>query len=164
MVHKTPKNLHYWLVKSEPEVFSIDDLAACEHQTTHWDGVRNYQARNFMRDDMKIGDLVLFYHSNSKPPAVAGIARIVCEGYVDHTAFDKNDDHYDPKSKPEAPAWIMVDIQLVKKFLRPITLPELRTMKPLAKMTLLQRGSRLSVQPVSAIEFKTICDAAGYAF
>lgn len=147
---------HYWLVKSEPDVFSIDDLAAARKQTTYWDGVRNYQARNTLRDEMKLGDLVLFYHSNANPPGIAGIAKVVREGYPDHTAFDENDPHYDPKSKRDAPIWYMVDIQLVAKFKREISLPELREMPELAGMTLLQRGSRLSVQPVSPKQFAAI--------
>jgi predicted RNA-binding protein with PUA-like domain len=148
----------FWLLKSEPEVFSIDDLEKSKHQTTYWDGVRNYQARNFLRDEMKLGDLVLFYHSNAKPPGIAGVAKVVREGYPDHTAFDKNDEHFDPKSKPEDPTWYMVDVQLVEKFDQPLSLPELRELPALSKMALLQRGSRLSVQPVSPNEFKTITD------
>ncbi len=146
----------YWLVKSEPDVFSIDDLIASDDQTTCWDGVRNYQARNTMRDEMKVGDQVLFYHSNAKPPGVAGVCEIVREGYPDHTAFDPKDKHFDPKSKKSSPTWMMVDVKFVEKFERVIGLPELREVKALEKMTLLQKGSRLSVQPVSASEFKTV--------
>ncbi len=146
----------YWLVKSEPDVFSIDDLAKSTDQTTFWDGVRNYQARNTMRDDMKLGDLVLYYHSNAKPPGIAGIAKIVREGYPDHTAFDPKDKHYDPKSKKSDPTWIMVDVQLVEKFVEEISLPELKACKELEGMVLLQKGSRLSVQPVLPEHFKTV--------
>lgn len=146
----------YWLMKSEPDVFSIDDLAKSEKKTTFWDGVRNYQARNTMRDDMKVGDLVLYYHSNAKPPGIAGIAKVVKEGYPDHTAFDPNDKHYDPKSKKSEPTWYMVDIQLVKKFKNEISLPELKANPKLDGMVLLQRGSRLSVQPVSEEHFRVI--------
>ncbi len=151
-----PSDPHYWLVKSEPDVFSIDDLASAKKKTTHWDGVRNYQARNTLRDEMKLGDLVLFYHSNANPPGIAGIAKVVREGYPDHTAFDEDDPHYDPKSKRADPTWYMVDIQLVEKFAREISLPELREMPGLANMALLQRGSRLSVQAVSPQEFEAI--------
>lgn len=150
----------YWLIKSEPDVFSIDDLANAEDQTTCWDGVRNYQARNTMRDDMKVGDQVLFYHSNAKPPGVAGICEVVQEGYTDHTAFDKKDKHYDPKSDPGNPRWIMVDVRLVEKFPRLVGLPELKETSELDGMVLLQRGSRLSVQTVTAQHFKHICKMA----
>jgi predicted RNA-binding protein with PUA-like domain len=155
---KTKQN--YWLLKSEPEVFSITDLEKAPKKTTHWDGVRNYQARNTMRDDMKIDDLVLFYHSNADPPAVAGIAKIVREGYPDHTAFDEGDDHFDPKSKKDAPTWFMVDVQHVETFKKPVGLDELRHLKGLAEMVLLQKGSRLSVQPVTAQQFELIVEHA----
>ena len=147
---------NYWLMKSEPDCYSIDDLANDKNKTTCWDGVRNYQARNMMRDDMKKGDLVLFYHSNAKPPGVAGTAKIVKEGYPDHTAFDVNDKHYDPKSKKDEPRWMMVDIKLVKKFKQFVPLPQLREEKALEGMVLLQKGSRLSVQPVSKKHFDKI--------
>jgi predicted RNA-binding protein with PUA-like domain len=146
----------YWLVKSEPDVFSFDDLLARPKQTTHWDGVRNFQARNTMRDAMKKGDLVFFYHSSADPTEIAGVAEVVREGYPDSTALDPKDPHFDPKSKPEAPTWYMVDLKAVERLKRPITLAELRTMKGLEKMTLLQKGSRLSVQPVSEAEWKII--------
>ena len=155
-----PTPMKYWLMKSEPNCYSIDDLAAEPNKTTHWDGVRNYQARNFMRDDMKIGDKVLFYHSNAKPPGVAGVATIVAESYPDFTAFDPKDKHYDPKSIQESPRWFMVDIKLVKKFKRLVSLPELRTVKSLEGMVLLQKGSRLSVQPVTRKQFETVCKQA----
>ncbi|HBE72312.1 MAG TPA: EVE domain-containing protein [Planctomycetaceae bacterium] len=147
----------FWLVKSEPDVFSIDDLANSPEQTTCWDGVRNYQARNMMRDEMKVGDQVLYYHSNAKPPGVVGVCEIVREGYPDHTAFDKNDKHYDPKSDPDNPRWIMVDVKLVEKFDRLIPLDELKANEQLEGMILLRRGSRLSVQPVSAKHFRAVC-------
>jgi predicted RNA-binding protein with PUA-like domain len=146
----------YWLVKTEPESFSIADLAKCPNQTTCWDGVRNYQARNFLRDDMKLGDEVLFYHSNAEPPAVMGTCVVVREGYADHTAWDKKNHHYDPKASLENPIWQMVDLKLVETFTHPVTLPELREVKSLAEMELLRKGSRLSVQPVRASEFKTV--------
>ena len=146
----------YWLVKSEPSVFSFDDLLARPKQTTHWDGVRNFQARNTMRDDMKKGDLVFFYHSSADPTAIVGVAEVVREGYPDPTALDPKDAHFDPKSKADAPSWYMVDLKAVEPLKRPIPLGELRTMKGLEKMTLLQKGSRLSVQPVTEQEWKII--------
>lgn len=146
----------YWLVKSEPEAFSFDDLMASPRRTSQWDGVRNFQARNTLRDGMKKGDLVFFYHSSADPTAIVGVAEVVREGYPDHTAFDKSDSHYDPKSKPDAPTWFMVDLKGVEKLARPVTLAELRTVRGLEKMVLLQKGSRLSVQPVSAKEWDII--------
>ncbi len=160
MPSKSAAPRRYWLVKSEPDVFSFDDLLARPKRTTHWDGVRNYQARNTMRDDMKKGDLVFFYHSSADPTEIAGIAEVVREGYPDPTALDPKDSHFDPKSKADAPSWYMVDLKAVEKLTRPITLAELRTMKGLEKMTLLQKGSRLSVQPVTEQEWKII-HAAG---
>lgn len=140
--------MNYWLMKSEPDVFGIDDLAAQPRKTEHWDGVRNYQARNMMRDEMKKGDQVFFYHSNCKEPGIVGIAEVVKEGYPDHTAFDPETKYYDPKSDPDNPRWYMVDIKFVRKFGRTITLQELKQEKSLAGMKLLQRGNRLSVMPV----------------
>src|SRR6202022_2153490 len=137
----------YWLVKSEPDTFSFSDLLASSGKTTQWDGVRNYQARNTLRDDMKKGDLVFFYHSSAEPTAIVGVAEVVREGYPDHTAFDRSDSHYDPKSNAESPSWFMVDLKAVEALKRPIALAELRGVKGLEKMTLLQKGSRLSVQP-----------------
>lgn len=146
----------YWLLKSEPESFSIHDLAASPRQTTCWDGVRNYQARNFMRDDMRVGDRVLFYHSSANPPAVAGTATVVREAYADHTAWDPNDKHYDPKASPSNPIWQMVDIRLEEIFPEPLPLDTLRGVPALAHMELLRKGSRLSVQPVTKQEFETV--------
>ncbi len=146
----------YWLVKSEPEVFSITDLRKAKNQTTCWDGVRNYQARNYMRDEMKKGDEVPFYHSNSEPPAVTGLCEVVKEGYPDYTAFDPEDKHYDPKSKKENPAWMMVDIKLKSVFVNQVTLPQIKGNKKLSQMKLLQRGSRLSVMPLEKEEFEEI--------
>jgi predicted RNA-binding protein with PUA-like domain len=143
----------YWLMKSEPGAYSIDDLE--KDQETYWDGVRNYQARNFMRDKMRIGDEVLFYHSNAKPPGVAGLARISKEGYPDHTAFDPEDPHYDPKSDQANPRWFMVDIKFVDKFAEVIPLSVLRETEGLENMVLVKR-SRLSVQPVTRDEFEII--------
>lgn len=145
----------YWLMKSEPSSFSIDDLMRSPNQTTCWDGVRNYQARNFMRS-MAVGDHVLFYHSNADPPAVVGIAEVVKTAYADSTQFDKQDKHYDPESTPSEPRWDMVDIKYVRKFARALTLDELRKETKLKGMVLLKKGSRLSVQPVTALEWKHI--------
>ena len=153
----------YWLVKSEPDVFSFDDLLKAPKKTTHWDGVRNYQARNTMRDDMKKGDGVFFYHSSSEPTGIVGICEVVKEAYPDHTAFDAKDPHFDPKSKREAPTWYMVDLKAVKKLPRLVTLAELKGVKGLEKMVLLQRGSRLSVQPVTAKDWGIVTELAGVA-
>ncbi len=155
--------MNYWLLKSEPDCFSIDDLAAAPNKTTFWDGVRNYQARNFMRDEMKKGDLAFFYHSSVEPPGIAGVATIVREGYPDFTAFDPKNDHYDPKSKQDSPTWFMVDIKLKKKFKELITLGELKEISELNGMTLLQKGSRLSVQPVSESHFKKVLTLASWS-
>lgn len=155
--------MRYWLVKSEAEVFSFDDLLQSPKRRTHWDGVRNYQARNTLRDEMKQGDLVFFYHSNSEPTGIAGICEVVKEGYPDHTAFDPEDPHFDEKSKRDAPTWYMVDVRAVRAFPTVLTLPELKATKGLERMVLLQRGSRLSVQPVSAKEWGIICAKAGVA-
>lgn len=146
----------FWLMKSEPSVFSIDDLEKSKNQTTYWDGVRNYQARNFLRDEIKIGDKVIFYHSNSEPPSAVGICEVVKEGYPDFTAFDPENPHYDPKSKKEAPTWFMVDIKLVKKFSHPVSIDEMRKNKKLQNMKLLQKGNRLSVIPLTKEEFDEI--------
>ena len=155
--------MRYWLIKSEPDVFSFADLQAATKKTTHWDGVRNYQARNTLRDEMKQGDRCFFYHSNAEPSGIAGICEVVREGYPDHTAFDKKDAHYDPKSKADAPTWYMVDVKAVKPFPRLISLGELREVSALKGMVLLQKGSRLSVQPVTKKEWGTICALAGVA-
>jgi predicted RNA-binding protein with PUA-like domain len=147
--------MQYWLIKSEPETFSIQDLARAPRKTTSWEGVRNYQARNFLRA-MKRGDLAIYYHSNAEPPAAVGIARIVREAYPDPTAWDPESGYHDPKASPANPLWSMVDVQLVEIFPREIPLEELRGVKALAGMELLRRGSRLSVTPVTAAEFRTI--------
>jgi predicted RNA-binding protein with PUA-like domain len=152
----TPRARRHWLVKSEPETFSFDDLLASPKRTTGWDGVRNYQARNFMRDDMKRGDLVFFYHSNAEPTAIVGVAEVAREAYPDHTALDPKDPHFDPKSRADAPAWMMVDLRAVEKLAHPLTLAELKGVKGLERMVLLQKGSRLSVQPVSADEWEIV--------
>jgi predicted RNA-binding protein with PUA-like domain len=152
--------MRYWLMKSEPSAFSIQDLQKIRGQTTSWDGVRNFQARNFMRA-MKKGDQVLFYHSNADPPAVMGIAEVVKEAYPDDTAFDPKDIHYDPKSTPAKPLWDMVDIRLVRIFPVPISLDRLRDEPKLKRMELLRKGSRLSVQPVRPEEWAIVLKLAG---
>jgi len=141
--------MRYWLMKSEPDTFGIDDLINKPLQTEHWDGVRNYQARNMMRDEMKLGDQVFFYHSNCAEPGIVGMMEIVKEGYPDFTAFDPDDKHFDPKSNPEQPRWFMVDVRYLKKLSRTIALRELKTKSPLAELALLRRGNRLSIMPVS---------------
>ena len=149
----------YWLMKSEPSVFSIDDLARAPKRTTGWDGVRNYQARNFMRA-MKPGDQVLFYHSNANPPAIVGIAEVAAVAYPDPTQFERNHKHFDPASDPASPRWDMVDIRYVKAFAAPLSLDSLRLEKKLAGMAPLQKGSRLSVQPVTKGEWEHILKLA----
>ena len=151
----------YWLVKSEPDSFSFDDLLASPKRTTCWDGVRNYQARNSMRDDMKKGDLVFFYHSSADPTAIVGIAEVVRESYPDDTALDPKHPHFDEKSRADAPTWVMVDIRARSRLPKPLTLGDLRGVKGLEKMVLLQKGSRLSVQPVTAKEWAIVCGLAG---
>ena len=145
----------YWLAKSEPGVFSFDDLMARPDRTTFWDGVRNFTARNFMRHGMKLGDKVFFYHSNAEPSAIVGICEVVREGYPDHTALDRNDPHFDEGSDPNDPTWYMVDLRAVQPLARPVSLPELRAQKALAGMALLRIG-RLSVTPVRAAEWDVI--------
>ncbi len=141
--------MQYWLMKSEPNEYSIDDLVADDDQSTYWDGIRNYQARNFMRDGMKTGDQAFFYHSSCKVPGIVGIAEITREAYPDHTAFDAGDKHFDAKSDPENPRWLMVDIRLVRKFDRIISLTELKQHAgEMENFRLLQRGNRLSLFPV----------------
>lgn len=142
--------MNYWLMKSEPDTFGIDDLAAMPDQTEHWDGVRNYQARNMMRDQMQVGDRVFFYHSNTKVPGIVGIAEVVREGYPDHTAFDPEAKYYDPKSDPGKPRWYMVDVKFVRRLARTISLEELKQhADALEDFPLLRRGNRLSIMPVT---------------
>ena len=144
----------YWLIKSEPEEYSIDQLK--KDGQTSWAGVRNYQARNFMRDGMKLGDSILFYHSSCEPSAIVGVAEVAKEAYPDPTQFDKKSDYYDPKSKVDAPTWKMVDIRYVSTLANPLTLSDLKKIKGLEKMVLLQKGGRLSVQPVQPEEWRII--------
>ena len=146
----------FWLLKSEPTCFSYDDLLAAPGGVTCWSGVRNYQARNFMRDDMKTGDGVLFYHSGAEPAGIVGTAEIVREGYPDFTAWDPSDEHHDPKSTESNPIWYMVDIRAAERFSSFLDLPGLRHVRELESMELLRKGSRLSVQPVRPAEWLCI--------
>lgn len=145
----------YWLMKSEPDEFGIEDLIRSDKQTTTWSGVRNFQARNFMRDDMKLGDLAFFYHSSCPAPGVVGTMKVVKAAYPDPTQFDPASDYFDPKSKPDSPTWVAVDLQFVKQFPL-VSLEALRKEPKLAEMRLLQKGNRLSVLPVNAAEWKRI--------
>lgn len=150
--------IHYWLMKSEPSVFSIDDLQ--KDGFTGWEGVRNFQARNMMRDEMKVGDLALFYHSNAKPPGVAGICRICEINKPDPSQWDPSSDYYDKKTSPEAPKWFMVEVEFVEKFSHYVPLEELKDHSALKDMVLLRKGNRLSITPVTSEEFHLICTLA----
>lgn len=147
---------NYWLFKTEPSTFSFDDLLNAPNRTTAWDGVRNFQARNMLRDQVAVGDRVFIYHSSADPTGIAGIAEVVRAGYPDPSAFDKKDSHFDPKSDPKNPTWYLVDVRAVERLPRFITLDELRKVKGLEDMVLLKRGSRLSIQPVKAAEWEII--------
>ncbi len=144
----------YWLMKSEPSAYSLDDLK--RDGTTPWDGVRNYQARNFMRDQMQVGDSVLFYHSNAKPPGIAGLARIASAAYPDATAWQPDHEHFDSRSTPTKPVWFLVDVAYVAHFQRFVSLDQIRQHPELQTMLVVQKGSRLSIQPVTAAEFALI--------
>lgn len=146
--------MNYWLMKSEPDVFSIDDLK--KKKKSGWDGVRNYQARNYMRDDMKIGDIVLFYHSSCEVPGIAGLAKISKTSHPDPTQFDSKSDYYDPKASQEIPRWFMVEVEFVEKFNTVITLSTIKETKGLERMPLVQKGSRLSINPVSLAQYQVI--------
>jgi predicted RNA-binding protein with PUA-like domain len=148
--------MNYWLMKSEPDVFGIDHLKAMPDKTEHWDGVRNYQARNMMRDQMKKGDLVFFYHSNCEVPGIVGIAKVVKEGYPDHTALDPETKYYDPKSDPDQPRWYMVDVKFQRKLKRTITLAELKGAPELEDCPLVRKGNRLSILPISKQQWEHI--------
>ena len=152
--------MNYWLFKSEPTCFGIDDLVKRPKKTESWDGVRNYQARNMMRDEMKVGDQGFFYHSSCKEPGISGIVEIVKPGYPDHTQFDPDADHFDPTSSPDDPRWFMVDVKLVKKFDRVIPLTELRENPLLSSLVILRKGNRLSITPITADEYEVICHLA----
>ncbi|MGH8691328.1 MAG: EVE domain-containing protein [Burkholderiales bacterium] len=147
--------MKYWLMKSEPDECSIDDALAAPGRITPWSGVRNYQARNFMRDEMKVGDGVLFYHSSCAEPGIAGIAEVASAAYPDKTQFDRRSDYYDPKSKKADPRWLNVDVRALRKT-RLVPLPELRTYRPLARMRMLRPGNRLSITPLTESEWKYI--------
>ncbi|MGA1457202.1 MAG: EVE domain-containing protein [Arenicellales bacterium] len=155
--------MNYWLMKSEPDVFSIDHLRKMPRKTEHWDGIRNYQARNFMRDAMKKGDLAFFYHSNCEEPGIVGIMEIASAAYPDHTAFEPGQKYFDEKSTPENPRWMMVDVKFKKKFKKNVSLASLKEEKKLSKMRLVQRGNRLSILPVTASEWTCILKMAGEA-
>jgi len=147
--------LAFWLMKSEPDAFSIDDLKSRPGKKSHWDGVRNYQARNYLRT-MKKGDLVFFYHSSCDEPGIVGIAKVAKEAYPDHTAFDPDDPHFDPKSKADAPTWFMVDVKFVRKLKHTIGLAELKDVPALADFALVRKGNRLSVLPVTESQWTAI--------
>jgi predicted RNA-binding protein with PUA-like domain len=154
--------MNYWLMKTEPSTFSIDDLAKAPKRTTCWDGVRNYQVRNMMRDQFAVGDLAFMYHSSCEVPGIVGVMKVVRTGYPDTTAFDRKHAHYDPDSNPEEPRWYMVDVRLEQRFSRAISLDELRTHanQKLRELLILKRGNRLSITPVSAAEWRLICALA----
>jgi predicted RNA-binding protein with PUA-like domain len=154
---------NYWLFKSEPDVYSIDDLAAEKGKRTSWEGVRNYQVRNMLRDDIKVGDGVLFYHSRVNPMIIAGTAKVVKAGYADHFAFEPDHKYFDAKSDPENPRWFMVDVKFVQKFGTPVTRDDLRNDPATASMNVLAKGSRLSIQPVTEAEWKAVHRLAGAA-
>lgn len=156
-IGETGMDRQYWLMKTEPQAFSFSDLKKRPQRTEPWDGVRNYQARNYMRDQMKKKDLVLFYHSNVLEPGVVGIAEICREAYPDPSSWDPESKYFDDKSGPGHPRWFMVDVVWKKDFKRIVTLKEMREIPPLQKMKLLQKGQRLSIQPVTQDEFELIC-------
>jgi len=151
----------YWLLKSEPGSFSFEDLWAAKGRRTPWDGVRNYQARNLLRDELRPGDGVLFYHSNADPTGVAGLAEVASEPRPDPTQFDPADDHFDPQARPEDPRWWLVDVRAVQRLPRTVPLAELKAEPGLAAMAVCQRGSRLSVQPVTPAEWRLVQRLAG---
>lgn len=150
--------MKYWIFKSEPSTYSIDDMM--RDVTTYWNGVRNYQARNFLRDDVKIGDQVLFYHSSCEVPVVVGLCEVVKNGYPDFTAFDPKSEYFDPKSKIDEPTWFMVDIKFVKKFRNPVTLQNIKSNPKLRNLKLVQKGNRLSIIPITKDEFDEILKMA----
>ncbi len=151
--------MKYWLIKSEPDVFGIKDLKKVKREK--WDGVRNYQARNYMRDEMDVGDLAIFYHSNAKPPGAAGIARVCSEAYADPSQFDKKSDYYDEKSSMDNPRWMLRDFEFVLEFPEIVSLDALKAEKSLEGMMVTQRGTRLSITPVDPKHFKKVCQMAG---
>jgi predicted RNA-binding protein with PUA-like domain len=154
-------NEQFWLMKSEPYEFSIDDLASRKNQTTYWEGIRNYQARNFMRDKMNIGDKVFFYHSRAKPLAIVGTMEVASEPYPDPSQFDPNSKYFDEKATEEKPRWFLVDVKLIKKFERPVTRDKVKEEESLQEMMLIKKGARLSIQPVQPHEWEKIHEMAG---
>ncbi len=149
--------MNHWLMKSEPSTFGIDDLAKAPRRRSHWDGVRNYQVRNMLRDEMKKGDLAFFYHSSCEVPGIYGVVRIVRDGYPDPTAFDPRHAHFDPKSDPAAPTWYMVDVALERRFAAPVTLEKLKAnARALGDLVVLRRGNRLSITPVTATQWRKV--------
>lgn len=153
--------MRYWLMKSEPTCFSLDDLERSPGGTTAWDGVRNFQARNLLRDEIKAGDGVLFYHSSCAEPAIVGVAEVVKGGYPDHTALDPRSNHFDPRANRDNPVWFMVDVKFRARLPRAVFRDDLRSHPVLAGMVVLQRGNRLSVQPVSAEQWRTVLAVGG---
>ena len=151
--------MRYWLLKSEPDEFSIDDLAAAKNRTTPWFGVRNYQARNFMRDQMRVGDRAFFYHSSCPEPGIAGVAEVTAQAYPDATQFDRKSPYFDPKAMRDAPRWFNVDVTFVEK-LRLVSLAELRSHPELERMRILQRGNRLSITPIDPAEWAFVLKIA----
>ncbi|MDO6559358.1 EVE domain-containing protein [Paraglaciecola chathamensis] len=152
--------MQYWLFKTEPDAFSIDDLAARPNQTEHWDGIRNYQARNFLRDQVKQGDKVFIYHSSCKDVGIAGLAEVVKEAYPDHTQFDPESHYYDPKSSPDNPRWVMVDVKFIEKFPDVLALKKIKTMPEISEVGLVKKGHRLSIMPVNEQEFSALLAAS----
>jgi len=149
--------MKYWLMKSEPSTFGIEDLAKAPRRRSHWDGVRNYQVRNMIRDEIRKGDLAFFYHSSCEVPGIYGVARIVRESYPDPTAFDPRHAHFDPKSDPEAPTWFMVDVELVRRLETPITLEKLKAnARAIGDLVVLKRGNRLSITPVTPTQWRKV--------
>lgn len=152
--------MQYWLFKSEPDAFSIDDLAAKPKQTEHWDGIRNYQARNYLRDEVKQGDQVLFYHSSCKEVGIAGLAEVVKEAYPDHSQFNPESKYFDPKASPDNPRWVMVDVQFKQKFSKVLPLAKIKNMPEISEIGLVKKGHRLSIMPVNENEFSILLKAA----
>ncbi len=148
----------YWLMKSEPDVYGIDHLAAEPNGVEHWDGIRNYQVRNLFRDEFRIGDQAFFYHSNTKIPGIVGVMEVVSDAYPDHTQFDPDSKYFDPKSDPDNPRWLMVDMRYIRHFKRNVSLQELKAEPALSQMRLVQRGNRLSVMPVTEAEWQHILE------
>ena len=146
--------MQYWLFKTEPDAFSIDDLSNKPNQTEHWDGIRNYQARNFLRDNVKSGDQVFIYHSSCKHVGIAGLAEVVKEAYADHSQFDPESKYYDPKSLQDKPRWVMVDIQFKQKFAQILPLKDIKSMPQISEIGLVKKGHRLSIMPVQPVEFE----------